>query len=94
MINNPFVGISGNIGVGKTTFAKIISKYFGWKAYYESVGDNPYLDDFYSDMNRWSLNLQIYFLHHRFAGQMKIKSIFSLRGREIEIPSLTNFCTN
>ena len=77
MINNPFVGIAGNIGVGKTTFADIVAKYFGWKPYYESVADNPYLNDFYRDMNRWSFNLQIYFLHHRFSGQMEIESIDS-----------------
>ena len=75
MINNPFIGIAGNIGVGKTTFADIVSKHFGWKPYYESVADNPYLNDFYRDMHRWSFNLQIYFLHHRFAGQVEIKSI-------------------
>ena len=77
MINNPFVGIAGNIGVGKTTFANIVAKHFGWKPYYESVADNPYLDDFYRDMYRWSFNLQIYFLHHRFAGQVEIKTIDS-----------------
>ena len=77
MINNPFVGIAGNIGVGKTTFTDIVSKHFGWKPYYESVADNPYLDDFYRDMHRWSFNLQIYFLHHRFASQVEIKSIHS-----------------
>ena len=77
MINNPFVGIAGNIGVGKTTFADIVSKHFGWKPYYESVADNPYLDDFYRDMYRWCFNLQIYFLHHRFAGQVEIKTIDS-----------------
>ena len=77
MINNPFVGIAGNIGVGKTTFADIVSKHFGWKPYYESVADNPYLDDFYRDMHRWSFNLQIYFLHHRFACQVEIKTIAS-----------------
>ena len=55
MINHPFVGIAGNIGVGKTTFTDIVAKHFGWKPYYESVADNPYLDDFYRDMQRWSL---------------------------------------
>ena len=73
MINNPFVGIAGNIGAGKTTLAEIISKHFGWEAYYESVADNPYLDDFYRDMHRWSFNLQVYFLHHRFSSQVAIK---------------------
>ena len=72
MINNPFVGIAGNIGVGKTTFTEIVARHFGWSEFYESVSDNPYLDDFYRDMYRWSFNLQIYFLHHRFAGQIEI----------------------
>ena len=72
MIDNPFVGIAGNIGVGKTTFTEIVAKHFGWREFYESVADNPYLDDFYRDMHRWSFNLQIYFLHHRFAGQIDI----------------------
>ena len=77
MIDNPFVGIAGNIGVGKTTFTEIIAKHFGWTEFYESVADNPYLDDFYKDMHRWSFNLQVYFLHHRFAGQVEIKTINS-----------------
>jgi deoxyadenosine/deoxycytidine kinase len=64
--SSPFVGIAGNIGVGKTTFTEIVAEKLGWKAYYESVLDNPYLSDFYADMQRWSFNLQIYFLHHRF----------------------------
>ena len=72
MIDNPFVGVAGNIGVGKTTFTEIIAKHFGWNEFYESVSDNPYLDDFYRDMHRWSFNLQVYFLHHRFAGQIEI----------------------
>jgi deoxyadenosine/deoxycytidine kinase len=61
-----FIGIAGNIGVGKTTMTDILANRFGWKAYYESVIDNPYLEDFYGDMKRWSFNLQIYFLSHRF----------------------------
>ena len=61
-----FIGIAGNIGVGKTTMTDIIAKRFGWTPYYESVVDNPYLEDYYEDMKRWSFNLQIYFLSHRF----------------------------
>nr|MBC8491193.1 deoxynucleoside kinase [Candidatus Neomarinimicrobiota bacterium] len=61
-----FIGIAGNIGVGKTTMTDIIADRFGWRAYYESVIDNPYLEDFYEDMKRWSFNLQVYFLSHRF----------------------------
>lgn len=61
-----FIGIAGNIGVGKTTMTDIIAKQFGWRAFFESVIDNPYLEDFYTDMKRWSFNLQVYFLSHRF----------------------------
>lgn len=60
------MGLAGNIGVGKTTFTEIISTNLEWSPYYESVDDNPYLEDFYDDMSRWSFNLQIYFLHKRF----------------------------
>ena len=67
MKDKPFIGIAGNIGVGKTTFTSFVAKKFNLVDIYESVSDNPYLSDFYSDMKRWSFNLQIYFLHHRFA---------------------------
>lgn len=60
------VAIAGNIGAGKTTLTTELSKNFGWVAQYESADDNPYLDDFYNDMKRWSFNLQVYFLNHRF----------------------------
>lgn len=70
--NSPFIGLAGNIGVGKTTFTEIISKRNHWKPFYESVSDNPYLGDFYSDMERWSFNLQIYFLHKRFEAHIKM----------------------
>ncbi len=71
-MKNPFVGIAGNIGVGKTTFTGIVARKMGWQPFYESVADNPYLSDFYGDMRRWSFNLQIYFLHHRFRNQREI----------------------
>ena len=72
MKKNPFIGIAGNIGVGKTTFTSFLAKEFQLKDIYESVTDNPYLSDFYSDMQRWSFNLQIYFLHHRFSSIIDI----------------------
>lgn len=65
--SNPmFVVVAGNIGSGKTTLTKKLSEHLGWKPHYESVQDNPYLADFYSDMSRWSFPLQVYFLNHRF----------------------------
>ena len=67
-----FVAIAGNIGVGKTTLTKLLSRELGWRAYYEKVIDNPYLVPFYEDMKRWSFHLQIYFLSHRFKSQKEI----------------------
>ena len=64
--NASFIGLAGNIGVGKTTFTKLLSKSLDWTPYFESVTDNPYLNDFYGDMKRWGFNLQVYFLHKRF----------------------------
>ena len=58
--------IAGNIGAGKTSLTKLLSEYYGWEANYEDVIDNPYLDDFYTHMERWSFNLQVYFLNSRF----------------------------
>lgn len=72
MIKKPFIGIAGNIGVGKTTFAEILSKRLDINVCYESVDDNPYLSDFYKDMERWSFNLQIYFLQNRFKSHVDI----------------------
>ena len=66
------IGIAGNIGVGKTTLTTNLGKRLRWRSYYESVIDNPFLDDFYGDMKRWSFNLQIYFLAHRFRAQKEI----------------------
>lgn len=60
------IAIAGNIGSGKTTLAGLLSKHYGWEAHYEDVETNPYLNNFYEDMQRWSFNLQIYFLNSRF----------------------------
>lgn len=68
------IAIAGNIGSGKTTLAGLLSKHFGWEAHYEDVDDNPYLNDFYEDMQRWSFNLQIYFLNSRFNQVIKIRN--------------------
>jgi len=75
LIKNPHIGVAGNIGAGKTTITKKLAEKFSWKPVYESVVDNPYLSDFYKNMNRWSFNLQIYFLYHRFSSQVKLKDI-------------------
>ena len=61
-----YFAIAGNIGAGKTSLAELLSKHYGWEAHFEDVIDNPYLDDFYNQMERWSFNLQIYFLNSRF----------------------------
>jgi deoxyadenosine/deoxycytidine kinase len=69
-----FIGLAGNIGVGKTTFTKLLSEKLNWTPFFESVSDNPYLSDFYSDMKRWSFNLQIFFLHKRFEMHQKMSA--------------------
>jgi deoxyadenosine/deoxycytidine kinase len=67
-----FIGIAGNIGVGKTTLTEIIADHFKWTPYFESVVDNPYLTDFYDNMTRWSFHLQVYFLAKRFQSHHEI----------------------
>ena len=67
------IAVAGNIGAGKTTLTEHLSKHYGWTANYEDVDDNPYLNDFYNDMQRWSFNLQIYFLNSRFNQILEIR---------------------
>ena len=66
------IAIAGNIGSGKTTLTKMLAAHYGWTPKFESVDFNPYLADFYEDMERWSFNLQIYFLNKRFQDVVEI----------------------
>jgi len=67
------IAIAGNIGSGKTTLTGLLAKHYGWEAHYEDVDTNPYLNNFYEDMQRWSFNLQIYFLNSRFRQVINIR---------------------
>tara|TARA_R110002050_G_scaffold179118_3_gene312394 strand:+ start:33978 stop:34592 length:615 start_codon:yes stop_codon:yes gene_type:complete len=67
------VAVAGNIGAGKTTLTKLLSKHYSWEPHFEDVVDNPYLDDFYNQMERWSFNLQIYFLNSRYRQILEIR---------------------
>jgi deoxyadenosine/deoxycytidine kinase len=67
------IAVAGNIGSGKTTLTRILSKHFNWDPHFEDVDDNPYLNDFYGDMQRWSFNLQVYFLNSRFSQILDIR---------------------
>ncbi len=67
------VAIAGNIGAGKTTLTKLLAKHYRWESQLEDVVDNPYLDDFYNQMERWSFNLQVYFLNSRFRQVSQIR---------------------
>jgi deoxyadenosine/deoxycytidine kinase len=67
------VAIAGNIGSGKTTLTKLLSKHYGWTPHFEDVDSNPYLESFYEDMKRWSFNLQVYFLNSRFRQVVDIR---------------------
>ena len=66
------IGIAGNIGCGKTTLTRKLSEHYGWTPRYESVTYNPYLEDYYSDLPRWSFNLEVYFLAQRFKDVLEI----------------------
>lgn len=68
------IALAGNIGAGKTTLASLLAKHYGWTPHYEDVDENPYLNDFYEDMQRWSFNLQIYFLNSRYSQVMDIQN--------------------
>lgn len=67
-----YIAIAGNIGAGKTTLTKMLAKHYGWEPRFESVGFNPYLEDYYSDIRRWSFNLETYFLKERFKDMLAI----------------------
>jgi deoxyadenosine/deoxycytidine kinase len=68
------VAIAGNIGSGKTTLTESLAKHYNWEPHFEDVDENPYLNDFYTEMQRWSFNLQVYFLNSRFAQVMDIRN--------------------
>ena len=68
------IAIAGNIGSGKTTLTGLLAGHYAWEAHYENADDNPYLDDFYNDMQHWSFNLQVYFLNERFGQIQKIRN--------------------
>lgn len=68
-----YITIAGNIGSGKTTLTNMLSKHYGWKKYLEPVDKNPYLDDYYKNIPRWALNLEVYFLKQRFKNMLEIE---------------------
>jgi len=72
--SNMHIAVSGNIGAGKTTLTEMLAKHYRWQAEFESVEDNPYLEDFYSDMHKWAFHLQIYFLNSRFEQLSRLRA--------------------
>jgi deoxyadenosine/deoxycytidine kinase len=68
------IAVAGNIGAGKTTLTKLLAKHYKWTPHFEDVDENPYLTDFYDDMQRWSFNLQVYFLNSRFNQILEIRN--------------------
>lgn len=72
MLNKRFIAIAGNIGSGKTTLTQLLAEHYQWEPHYEVVAENPYLSDFYGNMTRWSLPLQVFFLSKRFQAHQEI----------------------
>ena len=70
---NLHIAVSGNIGSGKTTLTGLLSKHYKWDAHFEDADDNPYINDLYAEMQRWSFNMQIYFLNNRFNQVLEIR---------------------
>lgn len=68
-----YIAIAGNIGSGKTTLTKMLSKHYGWKQYLEPVAENPYIDDYYKDISRWALNMEVFYLKQRFKNLLEIQ---------------------
>ena len=68
-----YIAIAGNIGAGKTTLTKMLARYYGWEPRFESVSFNPYLEDYYTDINRWSFCLETYFLKERFKDMLAVQ---------------------
>lgn len=67
------IAVAGNIGSGKTTLTQMLARHYGWEARYEAVAGNPYLEDYYRDLHRWSFNLEVYFLKERFRDLIEIE---------------------
>jgi deoxyadenosine/deoxycytidine kinase len=67
------IATAGNIGAGKTTLTALLSRHYGWEPHFEEVENNPYIDDFYQDMQRWSFHMQIYYLNARFRQTIEIR---------------------
>ena len=68
-----YIAIAGNIGAGKTTLTKMLARYYGWEPRFESVSFNPYLEDYYTDINRWAFCLETYFLKERFKDMLAVQ---------------------
>lgn len=67
------IAIAGNIGSGKTTLTRLLARHYGWEPRYETVTDNPYLADYYSDINRWAFPMEVFYLKERFRDMLEIK---------------------
>ena len=68
------IAIAGNIGSGKTTLTQMLAKHYGWRKYLEPVEENPYIDDYYKDISRWALNMEVFYLKQRFKNLLEIQN--------------------
>ena len=69
-----YIAVAGNIGSGKTTLTQMLAKHYGWRKYLEPVEENPYIDDYYKDISRWALNMEVFYLKQRFKNLLEIQN--------------------
>ncbi len=69
-----YIAVAGNIGSGKTTLTQMLAKHYGWRNYLEPVEENPYIDDYYKDISRWALNMEVFYLKQRFKNLLEIQN--------------------
>ncbi len=69
-----YIAVAGNIGSGKTTLTQMLAKHYGWRKYLEPVEENPYIDDYYKDIPRWALNMEVFYLKQRFKNLLEIQN--------------------
>ena len=79
------IAVAGNIGSGKSTLTRLLAKHYGWEPWFESVDNNPYLEDYYRDIHRWSFNMEVFFLKERCTAPKLLGTLLLLAGLAVSV---------